>query len=291
VGSSTECTASGFLAGVRRLRPSNVVAPREVPERERGNRLKRLARRAAHRLAQTPTGRRAIKIILKDEETVAFVFRHLSALLSAEASFERAAPPRDEVRGFEHCAWLFSSNLANHGLSRLTISEAAYLYDLVRSLTDPEVVEIGRFRGGSTFLFAAAGGYVLSIDLDSERQRADDEALRGALFRFGMREPVELELADSQTYAFGDRHFDVAFIDGDHQYAGVRADFEHWWPAIAPGGNLVFHDSTPGNPLTEGVVRAVEEVRERDDLLEVPGAPDTLAHFVKQPARPAAVHP
>lgn len=152
------------------------------------------------------------------------------------------------------------------------------------------MVEIGRFRGGSTFLFAAAGGQVLSIDLDSDRQRADDEALRGALVRFGVRQPVELEFSNSQTFSIGDRRFDVAFIDGDHEYEGVRADFEHWWPAIPPGGNLVFHDSTSGNPLTEGVVQAVEELRHRDDLVEIPEAPDTLAHFVKQPGTHAAVH-
>jgi predicted O-methyltransferase YrrM len=254
---------------------------------ERGNPLKRLARQTLHRLGRTRRGRQAIQVLLKDEETLAFVFQHLANRLSARASFGRDAQQCDEIRGFEDCVWLYSSNPLNHGLSRVSISEAAYLYRLVRSLSAPAVVEIGRFRGGSTFLMAVAGARVLSIDLDAERQRADDEALREALARFGVRESVELELASSQTYPFGNRRFDVAFIDGDHRYEGVRADFEHWWPAIPPGGNVVFHDAIPGIPLSDGVVQVVEEIRQREDAVEVPTAPDTLVHFLKQPPHEA----
>lgn len=75
-----------------------------------------------------------------------FVFQHVSNQLSARASFARAAPQGAEIRGLEDCVWLFSSNPLNHGLSRLSLSEAAYLYALVRSLSAPAMVEIGRFR-------------------------------------------------------------------------------------------------------------------------------------------------
>jgi predicted O-methyltransferase YrrM len=243
--------------------------------------LKRLAKQILHRLARTRGGRRAIKILLRDEQTLAFVFQQVSNRLSARASFPRDAPKGKEIRGFEDCVWIFSSNPLNRGLSRLSISEAAYFYRLIRFLPSPATLEIGRYRGGSTFLFALAGARVLSIDLDSERQRADDEALLGALAGFGMRERVELALANSHAYPVGDRRLDLCFIDGDHRYEGVRADFEHWWPAIAPGGHVLLHDALPGLPLSDGVVQLVGEIRQRDDAVEVPKAPHTLVHFVK----------
>jgi predicted O-methyltransferase YrrM len=59
---------------------------------------------------------------------------------------------------------------------------------------------------------------------------------------------------------------DFVFIDGDHTYDGLRADWEGWSGLIAPGGVVGLHDSraTPGRPIhdagsvryTTGVVRA-----------------------------------
>jgi predicted O-methyltransferase YrrM len=244
--------------------------------------LKHIARETLHSLARTSAGKRALKIVLKDHETRSFLFQHLSNLLSARASFESDAPATPRLEGFADCAWLLSSNPLNHGLSRLSIAEAAYLYKTVSLLHEPEVAEIGRFRGGTTFLLAAAGGLVVSLDLSSDRQRADDLELAHSLAGFGLEDRVELLLGDSHSYSVGDRRFDLVFVDGDHVYAGVRADFENWWPAVRrPGGHMLFHDAIPGIPLSDGVVRLVEEVRQREDTSEVSEAPDTLVHFVK----------
>jgi predicted O-methyltransferase YrrM len=35
---------------------------------------------------------------------------------------------------------------------------------------------------------------------------------------------------------------DFLFIDGDHTYEGVRADFEMYSVLVRPGGMLIFHD-------------------------------------------------
>ncbi len=34
------------------------------------------------------------------------------------------------------------------------------------------------------------------------------------------------------------------FIDGLHEYEGVRDDFESWYPKVVNGGTIAFHDST-----------------------------------------------
>lgn len=38
------------------------------------------------------------------------------------------------------------------------------------------------------------------------------------------------------------RSIDFLFIDGDHSYNGVKADFENYAPLVRPGGLIVFHD-------------------------------------------------
>lgn len=36
--------------------------------------------------------------------------------------------------------------------------------------------------------------------------------------------------------------FDLVLVDGDHSPAGALADLTNCWPAVEPGGQLVFHD-------------------------------------------------
>lgn len=52
--------------------------------------------------------------------------------------------------------------------------------------------------------------------------------------------------------------YDVAYIDADHAYDGVKADIEAFAPLLSPGGFLAGHDYHDGFP---GVVRAVDEFR------------------------------
>ena len=62
----------------------------------------------------------------------------------------------ENVRGFEDLAFLFSSNQLNHGVASLQIDEAALLFRLARDIERGPVAEIGRFKGGSTMIFATA---------------------------------------------------------------------------------------------------------------------------------------
>ena len=226
-------------------------------------------------------------MILYDDQLLTWALPSIMARASDRicyrASFGDALPEgRTEIRGFEDCEWLFSSNPLNQGLSRLTFAEAAYLYRLVDRLDEPLVAEIGRFKGGSTFLLAAAGGRVVSIDNESLWPDAHDPAaLARALERFMLRDRVEIVVADSHTFPVEEASFDVVFVDGDHGYDSVSADFEHWRPALAPGGHLLFHDAEAS--LEPGVARLVAEIDSGSELRRRPAA-GSLAHFVKEAA-------
>jgi hypothetical protein len=72
---------------------------------------------------------------------------------------------------FEDLDFLFTSSQLNHGIVSLRFDEAAFLFRLVRSLDGARVVELGRFKGGSTFLLAVAmtpGSELWSYDLHVE---------------------------------------------------------------------------------------------------------------------------
>ncbi len=161
-------------------------------------RVKQLVRR----LGRTGVGKNLIHAsVLRDPSTMRF------------PNVEQWPP---DVRGFEDLAFLFSSNQLNHGVASLQIDEAALLYRLARDATSGPFVEIGRFKGGSTFTFASAlpqGVELWSYDLhvalrpDMPGDQLDAE-LRGALERYGIDHKVHLDrrrLAQGRAAVAGGR--------------------------------------------------------------------------------------
>jgi predicted O-methyltransferase YrrM len=192
----------------------------------------------------------------------------------------------ERVTAFEDLAFLVSSTVLAHGIASLRLDEAAYLYRLVRDTRPATVVEIGRFRGGSTLLLAAGleSGVLHSYDVERRQGRSGaelDAELLAALERYAFRNRVRLHVADSRTAEPPEAPIDMLFIDGDHSEEGVRADFEHWRPRLASGGHVLFHDAVDApdfvSPREEGPARiAASAARE---LEPQPGA-GSLAHFV-----------
>ena len=195
----------------------------------------------------------------------------------------------DSVRGFEDLAFMFSSNQLNHGVASLQLDEAALLFRLARDVRSGPVAEIGRFKGGSTVIFATAlpdGAELWSYDLhvalrpDMSGEGLDGE-LRGALERLGLAGKVHLVVGDSRTVEPPPEPLELLFIDGDHSYDGAKADFDRWSAFVRDGGHVLFHDAVDtggyGN-VYPGVARAVAEVG--PPWRRQPGA-GSIAHFVK----------
>ena len=200
----------------------------------------------------------------------------------------------ESLDGFEDLAFLFSSNQLSHGIASLQLDEAALLYGLARR-AEPgaAVVEIGRFKGGTTLMLASAlpaGAELWSYDLhvalrpDLSGAQLDSE-LRTALDRYGLTDRVHLVVGDSRTAEPPPRAATLVFVDGDHTYAGARADYERWRDQVAPGGHLLFHDAVDvggyGNHYP-GIARLVGEI-ERDDagFERLPDA-GSIAHFTRR---------
>jgi predicted O-methyltransferase YrrM len=114
-----------------------------------------------------------------------------------------------EVRGFEDLAFLFASNEFSMRAALLALDEAAYLYRLAGGASGGAVVEIGRYRGGTTFLLAAATrgrcrlySYDKHVSMPWEPRFDGERAdllLRHALTRASVVDHVMLVVGDSAT--------------------------------------------------------------------------------------------
>lgn len=180
-------------------------------------------------------------------------------------------PPNGPLR-FDHVAGLFGTNPLARGVIALTPREAAYLFTLARQTQARKVVEIGRFRGGSTIILAAAigaAGKLWSVDLGEKEERFEDRAdgydaqTRSFLDRYGL--DADLIVGDSASVDLDTGELDLVFIDGDHSYPGVKADFERWGSRVRTGGAVVLDDAfawgdTPSHDDTVG--RVVREAIE-----------------------------
>lgn len=167
-----------------------------------------------------------------------------------------------------------------------TPQEIEALYREVCKLEPRTVLEIGTARGGTLYLWAQAAtddALLVSVDLPGGFGGGGYPDARGALYEAFARpgQSVKLLRADShapQTLGdvkriLGGRAVDYLFIDGDHTYAGVKADLVQYGPLVRAGGMIGFHDIMPRPDVAEiEVDRLWRQVRAR--------YPDVTTEFV-----------
>ena len=93
-------------------------------------------------------------------------------------------------------------------------------------------------------------------------ERVARRETRGAVARVVF---VRSTSADAARSGLIPERLDLVFVDGQHGYEQVRADFEAWRARLAPGGVLAFHDSrrvaeTAGLGSSAGPVRLIDEI-------------------------------
>jgi predicted O-methyltransferase YrrM len=174
--------------------------------------------------------------------------------------------PDRPPQNFEDLCWMFESNQTNKGLVLLELDEAVYLFRLVRGKPSARILEIGRWRGGSTFLFAVASDQnaaITSIDIAPE----NDRLLQDALEKTNLAHKVQLLVGPSAEADVGTQLYDLLFFDGDHSHEGARRDYDHWKKTVKAGGHLALHNAAWGRPFTNvhsGSRDVAEEISARD---------------------------
>lgn len=187
-----------------------------------------------------------------------------------------------EIQGCIDAA--YQIGMAQHADEIVPFAEA-----VKRELQPTLVLEIGSHKGGTAALWLSLvkpGGGVYSIDLPggpwggighaecttrnamlSVLADAQGKNFAGHLGDSKSREAFEF--ANSAASSYG-QYYDLIFIDGDHSYAGVQADFHLAMQLVREGGWIVLHDIIEG-PIHER--DKVEVSRLWDDLKHRDAAP------------------
>jgi predicted O-methyltransferase YrrM len=113
--------------------------------------------------------------------------------------------------------------------------------ELCQLATGRRVLEVGTAYGYSAVAMGLVAEAVTSIDTHVPLRSLQVAA--GNLAAYHLTERVQLLVGSSQRWLPAlDPGFDLVFIDGDHQAAGVRHDVLEGRKLLKPGGMLACHD-------------------------------------------------
>jgi predicted O-methyltransferase YrrM len=120
------------------------------------------------------------------------------------------------------------------------------------------IVEIGSWKGKSTIWLAngsRAGKSAKIHAVDPHTGSTEHQRDFGRVWTFeefqrnikaaGVDDLVvpHVDYSESVATSFNEP-VELIFIDGLHEYEGVKADFEAWFPKVIEGGVMAFHDTT-----------------------------------------------
>jgi cephalosporin hydroxylase len=138
--------------------------------------------------------------------------------------------------------WFVKANL---GISQL-MGELLEFHEFLRERSPRVVCEIGTESSGHLCMLmrslptlATMVGVDLEIRNEEFLQRLAPDGLDLHLISGDSRRH---QVFDAVQRAVSDHGIDVLFIDGDHAYPGVRADYLNYRQLVRDGGIIAFHD-------------------------------------------------
>jgi len=161
--------------------------------------------------------------------------------------------------------------------------ELIRLFEIVSAVQVKNALEIGTWSGGTLFMtcrVADPDAMVISVDLPGGKFGGGYLWPRRFVYRKFAKNNQSLHLLRKDSHnsdtrglvrsLLGDRSLDFLFIDGDHTYDGVRADFEMYAPLVRSGGIVAFHDIAKHPTQTRCEVdRFWNEIKLRYHYLEI----------------------
>lgn len=148
------------------------------------------------------------------------------------------------------------TKIAVHGFGAMQKPEEfCALLERVITYDSPSILEIGVGRGGTSWAWSKVCGQLVSIDLPggpwgggpSKESLEYISAYSSAPFFFlpGNSQSEQVFEAAKEKGPY-----DFLFIDGDHSYEGVKADYERYAPLVRAGGLIAFHDICKHEPAS-----------------------------------------
>lgn len=138
------------------------------------------------------------------------------------------------------------------GVSQI-LEEFVPLLEFIQERNPKNLVEIGSSSGFSMMGFSkVVSGKKISIDLPDGLfggQSLQGIEARNSYWQTYIKD-IFMIVGNSQdpqvikcaADILGEEKTDVLFIDGDHRYEGVKADYENYKSMVNKGGIIIFHD-------------------------------------------------
>lgn len=135
------------------------------------------------------------------------------------------------------------------------VDHLPFAYDLVHAQRPRVLVELGTQAGMSYFTFCqgirehavAARAYAVDTWAGDQHTGAYDDDVYRKVSEYNdahykdFSELLRMRFEEA-VHRFQDDSIELLHIDGFHTYEAVRNDFETWYPKVAPGGVVLFHD-------------------------------------------------
>jgi hypothetical protein len=135
-----------------------------------------------------------------------------------------------------------------------------------------KMMEMGSYRGESTFMWASSGQFqeIIAVDpfegeTDNKNEYFNDNwsAVKRE-FWTNTRYFNNVKLVQDYNFNvinnYPDQYFDFIYIDASHDYESVKRDIQISLPKIKNGGLIGGHDY---EPTWKGVIKAVDEIFEK----------------------------
>jgi len=159
-------------------------------------------------------------------------------------------------------------DLANAAGGWLRPAEGDLLFHLAGQCRAGCIVEIGSFQGKSITFLAAGSDTAARVPVYSIDPHTGNSfpAFQQQVARSGFAHLVRPIVATSQQAAIDfDEQIGLLFIDGAHDDASVKSDWDQWVPKVLPGGYVAMHDTllwrAPREIAEERILRSAEFVR------------------------------
>jgi predicted O-methyltransferase YrrM len=148
--------------------------------------------------------------------------------------------------------------------------EAHVMYCICRNFGYKNILEIGTGTGFSSLVFAKAiidqevFGSVDTIDINPESPNIFNnnfspivEALpeMESMITFYNKDSVDI-------IPFLDKEYDLAFVDGCHDYDCVKSDYEAVTKKVKDGGCIIFHDVVKTPDDKKGIWDVIAEIKQ-----------------------------
>lgn len=160
-------------------------------------------------------------------------------------------------------------------------SEIESLYLEIARIKPSIICEIGTYRGGTLFLWTQAArndAIIISMDYPPglnysyipDRQYFYQHFAKHKQSIFCIAgNSHSLQTKNKVSHLLNNREIDFLFIDGDHSYEGVKADFDMYSKFVKDNGIIGFHDILPRSQFPEiQVYKLWNELKRKYEVVE-----------------------